>query len=164
MLDEGIDVIARLWDGDLTFKGQHYDVDLAARDDLAEVLNIVQTPRPPIWVVGAWPHPKSMRRVLCCDGLLPVCKDEQAFRPTTPQDIRDMRTWLSDNGAGGGLDVVMEGETPADDPAKATDIAGEWADAGCTWWLDARWEMPHHGPDRERQVKERLEAGPPRIS
>src|ERR1700704_5141613 len=32
MLDEGIDVIASLWDGDLTFAGAHYDVDLAGRD------------------------------------------------------------------------------------------------------------------------------------
>jgi hypothetical protein len=165
MLDEGIDVIAGLWDGNLMFSGTHYDVDLTGRNDLAEVLCIVQTPRPPIWVVGAWPRPKSMRRVLRCDGLLPVCMDDAGFRPTTPADIRDMLTWLDANGSRRpGFDVVMEGETPADDPRKAADIVGPWAEAGCTWWLDARWEMPHHGPERERQVYERLEAGPPVIS
>lgn len=165
MLDEGIDLIAGLWDGNLTHKGEHYTMDMSPRDDLVDVMRIVQTPRPPIWVVGAWPRPKSMRRVLRCDGLLPVCMDDTGFRTTTPTDIRDMLTWLSDNGPPRpGFDVVMEGETPADDPAKAADMARDWADAGCTWWLDARWEMPHAGPERERQVRERLEAGPPDIS
>ena len=27
--------------------------------------------RIPVWVVGVWPRPKSMRRVLRCDGIIP---------------------------------------------------------------------------------------------
>jgi hypothetical protein len=42
----------------------------------------VQQPRVPIWVVGAWPRPKSMRRVLRCDGLLPLCFGEDGLRDT----------------------------------------------------------------------------------
>jgi hypothetical protein len=163
MLDEGIDLIANLWAGRLRFTGHHYQVDLAAREDLGRTARPVQQPRIPIWVVGAWPRPKSMRRVLRCDGLLPVCMDERGFRATTPADVRAMLGWLDEHGGvRPGFDVVMEGETPADDPAGAGAVVTPWAEAGCTWWLEARWEMPHDSAERMRQVRERLEAGPPR--
>src|SRR3712207_1456521 len=61
MLDEGIDLIAGLWEGRLRFEGRHYTADLEARRDLARVAGLVQRPRVPIWVVGAWPREKSMR-------------------------------------------------------------------------------------------------------
>jgi hypothetical protein len=119
--------------------------------------------RIPIWIVGVWPRPKSMRRVLRCDGLLPMCKDEHGSRPTTPGDIRAMRGWLGDHGgARPDFDIIMEGETPAADPAKAAADVAVWADAGCTWWLETRWAMPHDAADRLEQVRERLKAGPPR--
>src|SRR5690242_3948245 len=70
-LDEGIDLVAGLWQGRLHFEGRHYEVDLRARADLAHVATLVQQPCIPMWVVGAWPRPKSMTRVLRCDGLLP---------------------------------------------------------------------------------------------
>jgi len=163
MLDEGIDLIAGLWQGRPRFAGRHYQVDLEARDDLARVATAVQQPRIPIWVVGAWPRPKSMRRALRCDGLLPVCMDETGFRETTPDDIRAMRGWLDEHGGlRPGFDIVMEGETPTDDPAKAAAIVSPWAEAGCTWWLDARWQLPHDDAERMREVRERLAAGPPR--
>jgi hypothetical protein len=162
MLDEGIDLIAGLWQGQLRFAGSHYAIDLAAREDLARVGQPVQQ-RIPIWIVGVWPRPKSMRRVLRCDGLLPMCKDEHGSRPTTPDDIRAMRTWLGDHGgARPDFDIIMEGETPAADPAKAAADVAVWADAGCTWWLETRWAMPHDAADRLEQVRERLKAGPPR--
>jgi hypothetical protein len=164
MLDEGIDMMVGLWGGDLAFSGQHYQVDLSSRVDLFGVTSPVQTPRIPIWVVGAWPRPKSMRRVLRCDGILPYCFGADGPRETTPDDIRAMVEWLDANGGRRpGFDVVMEGETPADDPTRAAEIVGPWADAGCTWWLDARWGLPI-GPEREQLVRERLEAGPPAIS
>jgi hypothetical protein len=163
LLDEGIDLIAGLWRGNLGYAGHHYAVDLAARGDLAAVAQSVQRPRIPIWVVGAWPRPRSMRRVLRCDGLLPVCMDADGFRDTTPDDIRAMRRWLDEHGGTPpGFDIIMEGETPAEGPERAADIVQPWAAAGCTWWLETRWEMPHHTPDRLEQVRERLAAGPPR--
>ncbi|MQA00467.1 MAG: LLM class flavin-dependent oxidoreductase [Dehalococcoidia bacterium] len=162
-LDEGIDLIAGLWAGNLRFEGKHYAMDLEARADLGRVAQAVQ-PRIPIWVVGAWPRPKSMRRVLRCDGLLPVVMDADGFTETKPEHVRAMLAWL--DGQGGvreGFDVVMEGETPADDPEAAREIVRQWAEAGCTWWLDSRWELPHDSEERMQQVRERLAAGPPRI-
>ena len=75
-----------------------------------------------------------------------------------------MLAWLRERGgAAPGFDVVMEGETPADDPSSSAEIVAPWAEAGCTWWLDARWQMPHEAPDRMRAVRERLAAGPPTL-
>lgn len=163
LLDEGIDVMTALWSGDWKYEGRHHRIDLTESIEFLGGNIPVQQPRIPVWVVGAWPRPKSMRRVLRCDGLLPVTMNDEGFRPTKPDDIRAMIDWLDANGGRrSGFDVVMEGETPPDRDA-AADIVRPWQDAGCTWWLDARWELPHHGGDRLAQVRKRLEAGPPSL-
>jgi alkanesulfonate monooxygenase SsuD/methylene tetrahydromethanopterin reductase-like flavin-dependent oxidoreductase (luciferase family) len=168
MLDEGIDLIRGFWEGRLQFEGKRYQADLFGRNDLAEVAAPVQE-RIPIWVVAAWPRQKSMRRALRCDGLLPnVLRDGIPDQRTpedmavTPDDMRAIRDWLREQGASPDFDLIAEGETPADDPEDARRVVAPWADAGATWWLEARWAMPHHSPERLRQVRERLEAGPPR--
>lgn len=71
-----------------------------------------------------------------------------------------MRRWLADNGARPDIDVIAQGETPGDDPDAAATIAGPWREAGCTWWLETNWEMPHHSAERMEQVRARLVAGP----
>ena len=157
-LDEGIDLIRTLWAGGHRFQGRHYQYE-TTRAEFAEVAKPVQQ-RIPIWVVGAWPSPKSMRRVLRCDGIVP--QYHLGGRDGTPDDVRHLRAWLTEQHARPELDVVAEGETPADDPAAASACAASWAQAGCTWWLETRWEMPHHSPERLRQVHDRINAGPPR--
>src|SRR5205085_7252613 len=162
MLDEGIDMIAGMWSGDLTFSGEHYQVDLSSRVDLFGATHGVQTPRIPMWVVGAWPKAKSMRRVLRCDGVLPNAMDANGLRNTTPDDIRDLRQWLNEHGARPDFDIVSEGETPAGDPQSAAAIVAPWAEAGSTWWLEARWMV---APEAQaRVVRERILAGPPRVA
>jgi alkanesulfonate monooxygenase SsuD/methylene tetrahydromethanopterin reductase-like flavin-dependent oxidoreductase (luciferase family) len=161
MLDEGIDLVRGLWGGRLHFAGQHYDIDLTDRADLAQVAHPVQA-RIPIWVVAAWPRQRSMRRALRCDGVLPTVMNDDGFRATTPLDIRGMIAWIGEHrGSLTNFDIVMEGETPANNPARAAELVAPWRDAGCTWWLDARWELPHHSPEKMRDVRARLQAGPP---
>lgn len=163
MLDEGIDLISGLWQGRLRYEGQHYQVDLAARDDLATVAALVQQPRVPIWVTGVWPRMTSMRRVLRCDGLLPATMGDDRPRPSTAGEIRAMAGWLTEQRGGRtDIDIVMEGETPADDPVAASAIVAPWVDAGCTWWLETRWQPVGDAAQQRREVRERLEAGPPR--
>ena len=157
LLDEGIDLIRELWAGRRDYHGRHYSYR-CERNDLAEVAQPVQQ-RIPIWVVGVWPRPKSMRRVLRCDGLVP--QFDLGDREGAPDDVRAVRTWLAENGGRSDLDIVAEGETPADDPITAEAKVRPWAEAGCTWWLETRWEMPHHSADRMAQVCQRLTAGPP---
>jgi hypothetical protein len=118
--------------------------------------------RIPVWVVGVWPRPKSLRRALRCDGMVP--QYQVAGRSENSQDAQALRDWLTSHGAGPGFDLIAEGETPPDDPAAAATAVTPWADAGCTWWLETRWEMPHDSPERMAQIGERLAAGPPRAA
>src|SRR5262245_2189439 len=67
LLDEGLAILTGLWSGQpFSFQGEHYRVE-----EMTFLPPPVQTPRIPIWVVGAWPSTKSMERVLRFDGLLP---------------------------------------------------------------------------------------------
>jgi Luciferase-like monooxygenase len=156
-LDEGIDLIREPWARGNDFRGQHY-VYQTGRMDLGRVTGPVQE-RIPIWVVGVWPRAKSMRQVLRCDGIIPEYDlDGPEHKPS---DARDVRDWLIDHGARAGMDVICEGETPAGDPAAAVAAVTPCAEAGCTWWLETRWQMPHDADERMDQVRARLAAGPP---
>jgi hypothetical protein len=77
-----------------------------------------------------------------------------------PDDVRDLRVWLAERGSTG-IDVIVDGETPTADRAAAIAQIAPWADAGCAWWLETRWELPHHSDERLSQIRERLLAGPP---
>ena len=158
-LDEGIDLIRVLWQGGTSYQGRHYRYQ-TGRTDLTAAARPVQE-RIPVWVVGVWPRPKSLRRALRCDGIIPQYEAGDG-RAEGPQGARALRAWLTEHGAAPGFDMVAEGETPAGDPAAATAIVAPWADAGCTWWLETRWEMPHDSAERMREIRDRLAAGPPR--
>lgn len=158
-LDEGIDLIRALWSGGRSYQGRHY-VYQEGTVELASAARPVQE-RIPIWVVGAWPRPRSMRRALRCDGIIPQYEADGEAESPGPDAARAARNWLSENGAGPGFDMVAEGETPAADPAAAAALVGPWAEAGCTWWLETRWGMSHDSSERMAEVRERLEAGPP---
>jgi alkanesulfonate monooxygenase SsuD/methylene tetrahydromethanopterin reductase-like flavin-dependent oxidoreductase (luciferase family) len=148
LLDEGIDLIRTLWDGGRSFHGEHYQYQ-TGRLDLSAAAAPVQD-RIPIWVVGVWPAPKSMRRALRCDGVIPQYRTEEPV----PPDAAAVRAWLTEQGVPAGFDVIADGETPADNSAAAATTVGGWAAAGCTWWLETRWAA-------RDQMRERLAAGPP---
>ncbi|HEY3955245.1 MAG TPA: LLM class flavin-dependent oxidoreductase [Streptosporangiaceae bacterium] len=156
-LDQGIDLIRELWAGGRSYQSRHYTY-AEGTVDLARAARPVQE-RIPIWVVGAWPRPRSMLRVLRCDGVIPQYQLDG--RDGTPDDAAELRAWLARRGAGSGLDMIAEGETPAGDRAAAATAVGPWAEAGCTWWLETRWEMPHDSAERMAQVRDRITAGPP---
>ena len=156
-LDEGIDLIRTLWEGGKSYHGTHYEYEAGDLDELTSMAGPVR-PRIPIWVVGVWPRSKSMNRVLRCDGIVP--QYEGLGDDAGPECARAVRDWL-DRHACAGHDLVAQGETPAGDPGAARGQVEPWEEAGCTWWLETRWEMPHASAQRMEQVKERLRAGPP---
>jgi alkanesulfonate monooxygenase SsuD/methylene tetrahydromethanopterin reductase-like flavin-dependent oxidoreductase (luciferase family) len=157
MLDEGIDLIRALWDGQSEYHGRHYRYQ-SGRMDLTAAARPAQD-RIPLWVVGVWPGEKSMRRVLRCDGVIPQYR--LSGRAAEPADARAVRNWLTGEGATPDLDVVADGETPAEDPAAARAEVAGWDQAGCTWWLETRWGVQEDLSDRMRAMRERIEAGPP---
>jgi len=83
-LDEGLEIINGLWKGiPYSFSGEHYRID-----NMTMLPRPVQKPRIPIWVVGVWGKPKSMRRALSWDGIIP-----QKFRdwhPLTPDEVEKL--------------------------------------------------------------------------
>src|SRR5262245_3167878 len=162
LLDEGLDILNGLWHGQpFSYDGKHYQIKPT---EFMPPPPPVQQPRIPIWTVGAWPRPKSMRRVLRCDGILPcVMSDDRQWGDVTPDAIREIRALV---GAGrtepGPFDIVMEGETPGDNSDQVAAIVGKWADAGATWWLETRWEIPRDS-EGLKLARERVLQGPPRL-
>ncbi len=159
LLDEGLAVLTGLWSGEpFSFHGQHFHVA-----EMTFLPKPAQQPRIPIWVVGAWPRERSMRRVLRYDGLLPNKIGEDGSQATIgPADIAAMKAWIAErrDPTQGPFDIVMEGETPADDPERAAETVRTWAEAGATWWLESRWSSMNDAAP----VRERIMAGPPRIA
>lgn len=162
LMDEGLDILTGLWRGQpFNYEGKHYQV---RETSFMPPPPPVQQPRIPIWVVGAWPRMKSMRRVLRYDGLLPiVMSDDGQFKQTTPDDIREMRAFVEANRTETTpFDIVMEGVTPGDDPEKAEAIIRPWAEAGATWWIESMWEAPRDD-EGQKAFHQRIQQGPPRI-
>lgn len=152
-LDEGIDLMRLLWAREKRYAGRHYRYDASEGPDGG--ITPVQQPIP-VWAVGVWPRPRSMRRILRCDGFIPQYAIEG--REAGPDDARAARAWLAERGAPAGLDMIAEGETPAGDPAAAAAAVAPWAAAGCTWWLETRWT------GGAAAMRGRLAAGPPRLA
>ena len=165
LLDEGLDIVTGLWSGEsFSYSGKHYTVSADAKI-VAPPPPPVQQPRIPIWVVGAWPRPKSMARALRYDGILPQTYDAEGKpREIVPDDFRDIRAYVEQHRAQPGtIELIMEGTTPGDDPEQAAAKVRPWAEAGATWWIEGMWETLEQ-PDGPARVLERARQGPPRLN
>ena len=134
MLDEGLEVLTRLWSGEtVSFQGRHYRVDQVAFQPTP-----VQRPRIPIWVAGAWP-----RRARCAGPPASTAAPRSSSTPTaswSPSDPGDVR---------GLLEVVAPvpdvrrrrstcwwaGPPPRTRRPPAT-MLDPLAEAGMTWWQE----------------------------
>jgi alkanesulfonate monooxygenase SsuD/methylene tetrahydromethanopterin reductase-like flavin-dependent oxidoreductase (luciferase family) len=145
LLDESLEILAGLWSGEpYGHRGKYYSFAPMA---------FQPTPihgRVPVWVVGAWPLPKSMDRVLRHDGILPHVPHGEV----TPAVLKEIRDWVAERRSLEGFDLVVEGKS---EPATAADTVRPWADAGATWWVESDWSNWEVEPARRR-----IEAGPPR--
>lgn len=163
LLDEGLQIVIGLWRGQpFEHRGTHYTVSPLSFMVPPPPL---QRPRIPIWVVGAWGRPKSMRRVARFDGFLPnVFGSDGRPRLLTPEDVRGMRAWLDEHDERGEraepIDIVIEGETPGDDVSAASREVGPLAAAGMTWWLEASWAR-EPSDEHLARFRERVRRGPP---
>jgi alkanesulfonate monooxygenase SsuD/methylene tetrahydromethanopterin reductase-like flavin-dependent oxidoreductase (luciferase family) len=133
MLDEGLEVLTRLWSGEtVSFQGRHYQVDQVAFQPTP-----VQQPRIPIWVAGAWPRPGPLRRAARFDGSFPLKVDRHG--ELVRLDADDLRELLAIIRAQrehtGPFDVMLGGTTP-DDPTAARDVIEPLVEAGMTWWSE----------------------------
>ena len=157
LLDEGLDILAGLWSGEpFSYSGKHYQVQ-----EMQFLPPPIQKPRIPVWVVGAWPRPRSMQRVLRWDGLLPAkLNDDGSFADVTPADIHAMRAYINEHRSQAApFDIIMEGRTPGDNPERARATVQPFVEAGITWWNEAMWMAPNAPED----IRARIRQGPPRV-
>ncbi len=156
LLDESLDILTGLWSGQpFSYQGTHYNIE-----EMAFSPTPVQTPRIPIWVVGAWPKKKSLQRALRYDGIMPTKFNEDGTQGSmTPQDIRAMKAYIQEQrGIASPFDIIWEGETPGDETQKTRELIEPYIDAGITWWMESRWSA--QGLD---EVRTRIQQGPPRL-
>ena len=160
MLDESLDVLDGLWNGEsFSHSGNHYNLQ-----DVSLGFRPLQTPRIPIWVAGAWPREKSMRRVIRCDGILPEGKrtDGTSFN-VSPDDVGAIQVYLQKRRTlESPFDIVIQNESPGDDRKQARALSQPWEEAGATWWIENPWASKWIVDKNEIGLQERVLQGPPR--
>ena len=152
LLDESLEILTGLWSGEpFSYEGGHYRLE-----EMTFRPPPVQRPRIPIWVVGAWPSERSMGRALRYDGLLAYTMRGEV----TPEDVDAMKGYVEERrGPDAPFDIVVEGETPGEDPGLAASAVLPYEDAGATWWIESPWS----GPNAPEDLRRRLRQGPPRV-
>jgi hypothetical protein len=157
LLDESLAILAGLWSGQpFSFQGKHFHLE-----EMTFLPTPVQTPRIPVWVVGAWPRMKSMERVLRWDGILPnIINADGSFGEFTPASIQSIKHYVTERRPqdAGRFEIVVEGRIPANERAQIEAEVQPLAEAGATWWIESMWSAPN-GPE---DVRARLRLGPPR--
>jgi alkanesulfonate monooxygenase SsuD/methylene tetrahydromethanopterin reductase-like flavin-dependent oxidoreductase (luciferase family) len=150
LLDEGLAVVRGLWAGQpFEFTGKHYTI---RPSDFPALGHTVQQPGVPVWCVGALGAPRSIRRALTCNGLIPQAMENGAARHATLHELADFvaTTELPSN-----YDIIVEGQAVEHAPAA-------WAEAGATWWLESMWSAMSD-PDPVDAALSRLVEGPPTL-
>lgn len=156
-LDETLAILDGLWTGEpFAFQGEHYRFG-----PMTFRPTPVQRPRIPVWVVGAWPHERSMRRAVRWDGLIIQALGPDGSPAAGPEVLPEIVDWvrrerpaeLRDHP----FEIIVDGVTPAGDPAAAAAVARAHGEAGATWWIEADWANPSPGA-----LRRRILAGPPR--
>ncbi len=155
-LDEALEILVSRWRGESlrTTSGGHYSL-LQEMHSSVEVHPHTpqQQPRIPIWVIGG-PKQSQLRRAARWDG---------AVIGGSPEELRERKAAIEALRTNPSpLDIITEGETPHDDPARAAAIVRPYAEAGATWWLESMWEW--EGVTRNYDMRTRIRSGPPRIS
>jgi alkanesulfonate monooxygenase SsuD/methylene tetrahydromethanopterin reductase-like flavin-dependent oxidoreductase (luciferase family) len=156
-LDEGLEVLTGLWSGEqFSHRGEHYRVS-----DTRFVPKPVQQPRIPIWVGSTWPHRRPFRRAARWDGVVPLVADPGAdFRSPTPAELAQIVAYTIEHRSSPGPFEVALGESLSRFEVPPAEVAGPYADAGATWWLEGiGWPLRPYEfwPDY-------ISAGPPALA
>jgi alkanesulfonate monooxygenase SsuD/methylene tetrahydromethanopterin reductase-like flavin-dependent oxidoreductase (luciferase family) len=150
LLDDSLAILDLAWAGEpFSFAGTFH-----------KVTDLVFQPRPvngtiPVWVIGAWFAPRSMRRAAGRDGVIAV-RREDGFDPLRPDELRAVHDWVAEQRDGRPFELVAEGVLPADPGAARAKVADLEA-AGVTWWIDSNWDFDTVTPDG---LLERIRRGP----
>jgi hypothetical protein len=162
LLDEALDIMIGLWNWELSnYEGKHYKIkNLKECEFFTEhpPPKLIQRPRVPIWVVGAWSAKKSMERTMKYEGIIPTLRNKQGVaEKITPDHVRKICDYVNKRRSSiSPFDIVIEGITPGDNFKIAKSIVTPFAEAGATWWIESDWIAPDL-----TKVQERVKQGPP---
>ncbi|MFL5766778.1 MAG: LLM class flavin-dependent oxidoreductase [Actinomycetota bacterium] len=133
LLDDGLDVITRLWTGE--------PIDADGRYRLRGARSLprpVQRPRIPIWVAGNWPNPGPIRRAARYDGVfsqrIPTDPDDWML---TSQDVREIVAAVREHRPGREPFDVAVALSDEGDASRRAEMIVEYSDAGVTWWMES---------------------------
>jgi alkanesulfonate monooxygenase SsuD/methylene tetrahydromethanopterin reductase-like flavin-dependent oxidoreductase (luciferase family) len=151
LLDEGLDVLAGLWSGErFSYQGRHYHLD-----PVRFTPTPVQRPRIPVWVAGVLPNRRPVERAARWDGFVPIRLDRSRLARPSAQDFRDAGASIGAlRGDSGGYDLAVWAEV-AGSPGEVTRLAGEYQEAGATWWI----ETARPGREWWAGIRSRVAAG-----
>jgi alkanesulfonate monooxygenase SsuD/methylene tetrahydromethanopterin reductase-like flavin-dependent oxidoreductase (luciferase family) len=148
MLDEGLELLAKLWSGEMfNYDGNYYH--------LSEVRFLpppVQRPRIPLWIAAHWPHKRPLRRAARWDGITPLKPGGEI----TSEEYREIRISIQQQRTSQTpFDMLAAGRTGGTDKGRGTAKMAELAEAGVTWWQECfGWQEPLD------QVRQRIHQGP----
>lgn len=148
MLDEGLVLLDRLMSGEtINHLGKHYTAKNVALSPLP-----LQQPRIPIWIGGE--SQAALRRAARWDGWVVPGIDQDRKVVISPSQLQQKiesiyRQRLSTSH----FDVAISGCSEQGESS----LAGEYSEAGATWWLESLFGLRGSVDD----MLKRVEAGPP---
>ena len=160
MLDEALDVLAGLWQGEpVSYDGQYYKVKFAHF-----VPKPLHAPRIPIWIAGEWPNRAPFRRAARWDGMIPLLKSADDRLNQFKAVVAYTREHRRDSSR---FEIVLIGTpTPGDNPEQATELIEQFRLAGATWWLEpispVRFGVGWADEWPFERLRERIVQGPPK--
>lgn len=172
MLDEALEVLAKLWSGEqFSHQGTHYHVQ-----DARFVPTSVQQPRIPIWVAGSWPNKAPFRRAARWDGAFPQGRGLQLNEQMSPEAFAEVCEFIkSQRTSDAPYDILQLGSTSGTDREADRAMVQQYADIGATWWIEnlvpshwRSWEgfwplVPGAGDGWPLdEMRARIRNGPPR--
>ncbi len=175
MLDEGLDLLTRLWTGEpvlhdgryYTYRGDGGPNDPSPRP--TPVLpGALQAPRIPVWVAGSWPHRRPFARAARWDGVVPLKANAGFGEQPSPEEVGAIvaytRAHRTDTQP---FDVVIGGRTGGVSPEADAEQVRAYEVAGATWWLEdiSPWAFGWNwqGAWPVEAMNRRVQAGPPRV-
>lgn len=146
-LDEGLDVLTRLWSGEpVTHRGTFLTVE-----------NVQMTPRVqvPVWIAGRWPNKAPFRRAARFDGVFPTHADYGKGTTMPAQELARILDEVERHRAPDREppEVALEGQS---EPGETSKVEA-YVEAGLTCWVEALgwWR------GGVEEALQRVRAGPP---
>lgn len=154
-LDEGLDVLAGLWQGSsYAFHGEHFQVDVEGFLPIP-----VQHPRIPVWVAGYWPNKRPFRRAAHWDGTY-IGAVRGDGEPARLEDVKDAIAYVKEQNPKPSFDFAFSSAVPLELGASyVNDVVRPFAEAGVTWWMEGINEWA----GSMDELRERIQGGPPRV-